>query len=120
MSYFAIATQRFEAMLDFYQHRLGLEVISQFDRPTARGAFIRLGNDARMELIDATRQKNRMTLAEAADDRLHIVIETRDVNSFAREKSLPEPRPTSWGASVVEIRDPDNISVWVLQWLKPE
>ena len=117
MSYFAIATARFEAMLAFYRDHLGLEVISEFARPKARGAFIRLSGDLRMELIDATRQSKLMRLEPTADDRLHIVIETIDIEGFARERKLSEPQPTSWGAKVVELRDPDGISVWVLEWL---
>jgi len=117
MSYFAIATARFEAMLAFYRDHLGLEVISEFARPKARGAFIRLSGDLRMELIDATRQSKQMRLEPTADDRLHIVIETNDIEGFARDRKLCEPQPTSWGAKVVELHDPDGISVWVLEWL---
>lgn len=117
MSYFAIATTRFEEMLAFYRDHLGLEVISEFARPKARGAFIRLSGDSRMELIDATRQSKPMRLEPTADDRLHIVIETNDIEGFARDRNLSEPQPTSWGAKVVELRDPDGISVWVLEWM---
>lgn len=118
MSYFAIATTRFEEMLAFYRDHLGLEVISEFARPKARGAFIRLSGDSRMELIDATRQSKPMRLEPTADDRLHIVIETNDIEGFARYRNLSEPQPTSWGAKVVELRDPDGISVWVLEWME--
>lgn len=118
MSYFAIATTRFEEMLAFYRDHLGLEVISEFARPKARGAFIRLSGDSRMELIDATRQSKPMRLEPTADDRLHIVIETNDIEGFARYRNLSEPQPTSWGAKVVELCDPDGISVWVLEWME--
>ncbi|MFM7129097.1 MAG: VOC family protein, partial [bacterium] len=104
----------------FYRDRLGLEVISEFTRPNARGAFIRLSGESRMELIDATRQSKPMRLEPTADDRLHIVIETDDIERVAQRQNLGEPRLTSWGAKVVELRDPDGIAVWLLEWLNAQ
>lgn len=117
MSYVALATRRFDAMLAFYHQRLGLELIEQFQRPGARGAFISLGQGARLELVDAAAQSRPMQLNDTADDRLHIVIETPDLHETAQALDLPEPRNVSWGAIVSTLKDPDGVSVWFLQWL---
>lgn len=117
MSYVALATHRFEAMLAFYHQRLGLELIEQFQRPGARGAFISLGQGARLELIDASAQSRPMKIHDTADDRLHIVIECPDIHATARSLNLPEPKQVSWGAVVSTLKDPDGVSVWFLQWM---
>lgn len=119
MSYFAIATFRFDAMVDFYVDRLGLALIDRFERPGARGAFVALGPGTRLEIIDASVQKRPMRIELQADDRLHLVIETDDIEAEARERNLPSPEPTSWGASVIRLKDPDGIGVWLLQWTDP-
>lgn len=116
MSYFAIATHRFDAMLAFYAERLRLPVIERFDRPGARGAFVDLGGGARLELIDAQVQKRPLTVHDPADDRLSIVIETGDVQALAASLDLPAPEPVSWGATVCRLKDPDGIGVWIIQW----
>ena len=117
MSYVALATHRFDEMLAFYHQRLGLELIDQFQRPGARGAFVNLGQGARLELIDATAQARPMQLHDTADDRLHIVIECVDIAAEAHRLDLPSPKKVSWGALVSTLRDPDGLSVWFLQWL---
>ncbi|MEI7921080.1 MAG: VOC family protein [Planctomycetota bacterium] len=116
MSYIALATNQFEPVMEFYVERLGLRLIDQFDRPGARGAHIDLGSGCRLEIIDARRQARPLTLHERADDRVHIVIETVDILSDSKRLGLPEPKPTSWGARVVTLRDPDGVSVWFLEW----
>ncbi|MBI1324190.1 hypothetical protein GC170_13540 [bacterium] len=116
MSYFAIATRRFDLMLDFYSGRLRLPVIERFERPGARGAYIDLGGGSRMELIDAEVQKRPLNVPENADDRLSLVIETDGIERLAVELNLPEPEPVSWGARVIRLRDPDGIGVWFIEW----
>lgn len=118
MSYFAIATRRFDAMLAFYSERLRLPILERFERPGARGAFIDLGGQTRMELIDAEVQKRPLTIHETADDRLSIVIETSDIKSLAAKLNLPAPEPVSWGATVVRLKDPDGLGVWLVEWDK--
>ena len=120
MSYVALATRRFDEMLSFYHHRLGLELVSQFERPGARGAFISLGNGARLELVDAAAQARPMQLSETADDRLHIVIECEEIHAEAKRLGLPAPKKVSWGALVSTLKDPDGVSVWFLQWIADE
>ncbi|MFM1802463.1 MAG: hypothetical protein RJA81_1815 [Planctomycetota bacterium] len=116
MSYVALATLRFDEMLAFYSQKLGLKVIESFDRSNARGAFIDLRGGSRLELIDASRQSRPMKLGNQADDRFHIVIETDDISQDAATLDLPEPQKTSWSASIIALRDPDNVSIWFLQW----
>lgn len=117
MSYIALATRRFDETLAFYHEKLGLELLDIFDRPGARGAFLDLGGGARLELIDASIQSRPMNLSDQADDRMHVVIETDDVQRKADLLGLPEPRRTTWNAIVSSLRDPDGVSVWFLQWL---
>lgn len=102
----------------FYHDKLGLRVIDQFERPGARGAHIDLGGGSKLEILDAGRQKNPMTIHDPADDRIHVVIETDDILRDCSKLSLPDPKPTSWGAKVVALRDPDGVSVWLLEWTK--
>jgi catechol 2,3-dioxygenase-like lactoylglutathione lyase family enzyme len=119
MSYIALATHRFEAVMEFYIDQLGLRLIDQFERTGARGAHIDLGSGAKLEILDASRQSRPMTIQEPADDRIHVVIETDDIINDCKRLSLAEPKSTSWGAKVVALRDPDGVSVWFLQWEKP-
>lgn len=119
MSYFAIATRRFDEMVEFYSVRLRLPVLERFDRPGARGAFIALGGNARMELIDSEVQKRPLSIHETADDRLSIVIETDAIDSLEAELDLETPEPVSWGARVVRLKDPDGLSVWIIEWNRP-
>ncbi len=116
MSYFAIATRRFDAMLAFYAERLKRPVLERFERPGARGAFIDLGGQTRMELIDSEVQKRPLEIHETADDRLSIVIETPDIRTLAANLNLPAPEPVSWGATVVRLKDPDGLGVWIVEW----
>lgn len=116
MSYFAIATRRFDLMLEFYAGRLRLPVIERFDRPGARGAFVDLGGGSRMELIDASVQKRPLNIPDAPDDRLSIVIETTTIEALAIELGLPSPEPVRWGARVSRLKDPDGIGVWFIEW----
>jgi hypothetical protein len=116
MSYFAIATRRFDAMLAFYSERLKLPILERFDRPGARGAFLDLGGQVRLELIDADVQKRPLTIHETTDDRLSIVIETEDIRSLAATLNLSAPEPVSWGATVVRLKDPDGLGVWIVEW----
>jgi catechol 2,3-dioxygenase-like lactoylglutathione lyase family enzyme len=116
MSYFALATHRFEEMVAFYVERLGLTLLSRFERPGARGAFIELGKGVKLEIVDASVQKRPMSLQNSADDRFHVVIETDDIHGLATSRNLPEPEATSWGATVVTLKDPDGVGVWLIEW----
>lgn len=116
MSYFAVATRRFDLMLEFYAGRLRLPIIERFERPGARGAFVDLGDGSRMELIDAEVQKRPLNLPETPDDRLSVVIETTAIERLANELDLPSPEPVSWGARVIRLKDPDGIGVWFIEW----
>ncbi len=118
MSFFAIATRRFDLMLEFYARRLRLPILDRFDRPGARGAFFDLGGSARLELIDADAQKRPLNISDIADDRLSVVIETTAIDRLAAELNLPAPEPVSWGARVIRLRDPDGIGVWFIAWDK--
>lgn len=120
MSYVALATEKFDEVLRFYSETLGLAILSQFDRPNARGAFLDLRGGSKLELIDANRQSKPMSIAPKADDRLHIVIETKDIQADAQSLNLPAPIKTSWSARIIALRDPDNVSVWLLQWDQPD
>lgn len=119
MSFFAIATRNFDAMIGFYAEGLNLSVSERFERPGARGAFIDLGGGSRMELIDANAQKRPMAIGDSSDDRLSIVIETENIEEFGQRAKLPSPEQVSWGARVIRLKDPDGIGVWILQWDEP-
>lgn len=118
MSYIALATERYEEMVRFYGETLGFAAARGWDRPGARGRVFDLGGGLRLEILDAVGQKRPLTLGPA-DDRCHIVVEVPDVDAARaalRIAAAPEPVTTSWGARLFQLRDPDGVSVWFLQW----
>lgn len=117
MSYIALATRRFDEVRDFYGVTLGFPVIRSWDRPRGRGCLFDL-DGLRLEILDAAREQSPQDPG-APGDRVNLVIEVADVDavraSIARETR--EPLTTSWGAKLFQVRDPDGLPVWFLQWL---
>ena len=116
MGFVSLATAQFDAMSAFYCGTLGGTVLKSWDRDNARGMLLDLGG-LRLELMDATRERNPPTLREP-DGRFHLVIEVNNI--MERHRALPEgtplPRAMSWGASAVTMLDPDGLKVFFLQW----
>ena len=71
MSYVALATDRFDAVVRFYGEGLGLHVVDQWERPDARGLRFDLGG-LRLEILDNGRKRHPLHLGEPSD-RLHVV-----------------------------------------------
>jgi catechol 2,3-dioxygenase-like lactoylglutathione lyase family enzyme len=116
MSYVAMATERYEAMIGFYTG-LGFQTVRGWDRPNGRGQILEL-HGLRLEVLDATRERFPMKL-EPPGDRFHVVLEVPDLDE-ARERitiETPEPVSTSWGTRILKLRDPDGVRVWFMQWL---
>ena len=116
MSYVALATNRFEAVVRFYGEDLGFPVVSEWDRARGRGRRFDLGG-IRLEILDNGREPQPLPL-EAPADRFHVVIEVDDVEA-ARSRLMiaaPPVAATSWGARVFQVRDPDGVPVTFLQW----
>ena len=116
MSYVALATERFEEIVEFYGERLGMKVLDRWDRPSARGLRFDLGG-MRLEILDNQRERAPLRLRPTAD-RVHLVIEVDDIVEARRriDVEAPLPEATSWGAILFQIRDPDGIPVTFLQW----
>jgi len=117
LSYVALATARFDEVIRFYTEALGLPTISSWDRPAGRGRVCEL-NGLRLEILDASREAAPLRL-EPPGDRFHIVLEVEDIDAARRCLSV-EASPTvttNWGARSFQVRDPDGVSVWFLQWL---
>jgi catechol 2,3-dioxygenase-like lactoylglutathione lyase family enzyme len=116
MSYVALATDRFDAVVHFYGEGLGLPVVERWDRPDARGLRFDLGG-MRLEILDNGRKRCPLRLGEPCD-RLQVVVEVDDIDLAWRQLQLeaPKPRATSWGARVFELHDPDGVPVTFLQW----
>lgn len=116
MSYVALATDRFDAVVRFYGEGLGLSVVDQWDRPDARGLRFDLGG-MRLEILDNGRKRSPLRLGEPSD-RFHVVVEVEDIDLAWRQLQLeaPKPQATSWGARVFELRDPDGVPITFLQW----
>jgi catechol 2,3-dioxygenase-like lactoylglutathione lyase family enzyme len=116
MGFVSIATARFDAMSAFYLNTLQGTVLKSWDRSNARGMLLDLGG-LRLELMDATRERNPPALREP-DGRFHLVIEV--TNIAERHQALPEGTPPpvamSWGASALTLLDPDGLKVSFLQW----
>jgi catechol 2,3-dioxygenase-like lactoylglutathione lyase family enzyme len=117
MSYVALATQRFDEVVEFYGGLLGFPVVDQWDRPNARGRRFDLGG-MRLEILDNQRKQSPVLLG-APVDRVQLVVEVDDIEA-ARESidiEVPLPECTSWGARLFQVRDPDDIPVTFLQWI---
>ncbi|MCK6458471.1 MAG: VOC family protein [Planctomycetes bacterium] len=115
MSWVALATTRYEEACAFYGTTLGCPVVDGWDRPAARVTVFDL-NGLRLEVLDARRER-AMALGDPKD-RVQLVLQVADVDAFrGRIKGeAPEPHETSWGARILQLRDPDGIPVTVLAW----
>ena len=120
MSFVALLTDRYDAMVRFYGERLGLPTTERWDRSCARGCRFDLGDGLRLELLDNRREASPRELGEPGD-RVQLVIEVADLDAAARslDPPVPEPTPTSWGARIFQVRDPDGVAVTLLQWTEP-
>jgi len=117
MSYVALATNAFDAVTTFYGHDLGFRVVEEWDRPTGRGRrFDLLG--LRLEILDNARERRPLRLGTPAN-RIHLVVEVSDIDTACDTFRIgaPPPRVVSWGARLIEVRDPDGVSVTFLEWL---
>ncbi len=116
MSYVALATDRFDAVVRFYGDDLGFSVVDQWDRPDARGLRFDLGG-LRLEILDNGRKQTPLCLGEPSD-RFHLVVEVDDIDRAWRrlEVEAPKPQATSWGAVVIQLHDPDGVPITFLQW----
>ena len=117
MSYVALATDAFDAVTKVYGQDLGFPVVEEWDRPTGRGRrFDLLG--LRLEILDNARKRRPLRLGTPAD-RVHLVVEVSDLDAACDTYSIgaPPPQAVSWGARLIEVRDPDGVSVTFLEWL---
>lgn len=117
MSYIAIATEQFNAVVAFYGDQLGFPVVEQWDRPNARGKRFDLGG-MRLEIFDNQRERSPLTLGQPGD-RFHLVIEVDDIEATHQKLAIdaPEPQSTSWGARLFQLRDLDGVPVTFLEWV---
>ena len=118
MSYLALATDRFDEVVEFYGDALGFPVVERWDRLNGRGLRFDLAG-MRLEVLDNRRERRPQQLGQPAD-RIHVVVEVDDVDvTWAQIDAVaPEPETTSWGARLFQLRDPDGIAVTFLQWLE--
>ena len=116
MSYVALATDAFEAVVHFYGTLLGFPVIAEWDRAHGRGKRFDLG-DLRLEILDNLRERRAMALGSPGD-RVHVVVEVKDIDAARQGLAVEAPAPVtvSWGARLFQIRDPDGVAVTFLQW----
>lgn len=121
MGWVALATERFEEVERFYGEALGFPLARDRGRPGGKGVVFDLGGGLRLEILDARTAKPPLALGPASD-RCHLVVEVEDADAARRRLKLPTPEPvtTSWGARLFQVRDPDGVPVWFLQWLTPE
>ncbi len=115
MSWVALATARYDETCSFYGTTLGCPVVDGWDQPAGRATVFDL-DGMKLEVLDAAREK-AMPLGDPKD-RVHLVLEVKDVDAFRRKikGEAPEPHDTSWGARILRLRDPDGIAVTVLSW----
>lgn len=91
-------------------------IVAAWDRAHGRGARFDLGG-LQLEVLDNTRERRALPLGAPAD-RLHIVVEVDDIEATRDRIAVPTPavQTTSWGASLFQLRDPDDLPVTFLQW----
>lgn len=118
MSYVALATDRYDEVVNFYGRDLGFPVIEQWDRPNGRGLRFDLGG-MRLEILDNKRERKPLHLS-APSDRFHIVVEVEDIEAARHRIKIdaPSPQTTSWGARLFQVRDPDGTPITFLQWIE--
>jgi catechol 2,3-dioxygenase-like lactoylglutathione lyase family enzyme len=118
VSHVALVTRNYDRVCAFYGGFLGCPVVDGWDRPGARASVFDL-KGLRLEVLDATREKERDYALGDPRERVHLVLEVEDVDAFRRriQGEVPEPRDTSWGARLFRLRDPDGIPVTVLSRL---
>ena len=117
MSYVALATDRYDEVVEFYGKGLGFPVVDKWDRPNARGLRFDLGG-MRLEILDNQREKAPLTLGAPAE-RVHLVVEVDDIEKSRDGIWIDAPlaQDTSWGARLFQLRDPDGVPITFLQWL---
>jgi hypothetical protein len=94
-----------------------IPVVEQWDRPTGRGRrFDLLG--FRVEILDNARERRPLNLGTLGD-RVHLVVEVSDLDAACATHRIgaPPPHAVSWGARLIEVRDPDGVAVTFLEWL---
>ena len=117
MSYIAFATNRFDAVVDFYGETLGFGVVEQWDRPRGRGHRFDLGGGLRLEILDNQREPHPVKLESSV--RVYVVVEAADIDATwsSLKIAAPPPADTSWGARLFQVQDPDGVPVTFLQWM---
>ena len=95
MSYLALATDRFDEVVEFYGDALGFPIVERWDRLNGRGLRFDLAG-MRLEVLDNRREKRPLKLGQPAD-RIHVVVEVDDVDvTWAQIDAVaPEPETTS-------------------------
>lgn len=106
-------------MLHFYKEELRFTTIEQWERKNAKGIRLKKDNFI-LEIMDNQMKKKPLKLYEVGD-RFHIVIEVNDIHEeYEKVKHLTNapPQETSWKATLFQVKDPDNIPITYLKWLK--
>lgn len=119
MSYVALVTDAYDAMIAFYGETLGAPTVEEWTRTAGRGRRVDL-HGMLVEILDNRRQRTPAALG-GKSARAHLVVEVPDVAAARSRLSIatPEPVVTSWGATLFELCDPDGTSITYLQWLEP-
>ena len=120
MSFIAFLTDRFDESAHFYGELLGFPTVAQWDRADSRGRRFDLGG-MKLELLDHSREHTQLDLGTVSD-RVQVVLEVDDLEAMRQRIPLDAPpyQPTSWGARIFQLRDPDGVAVTFLQWVKKE
>ena len=120
MSFVALATDQFDAMVEFYGEQLGFPVVDGWDRERGRGRRFDLGG-LRLEVLDNQREPQPQDLGDATN-KVHVVVEVEDIHAARDQLNLEVPAvaDTSWGARLFQLEDPDGVAVTYLQWTQQE
>jgi uncharacterized glyoxalase superfamily protein PhnB len=117
-------TRNYKAMLNFYQHSLGMRPVESWDEPNNRGTLLSPGGKVRSTVIEI------LELGEEAVIGLKPVnvvlsIEVEDVNHWhtqlvqAGVEIARGLEDAPWGHRSFGVDDPDGFRIWFYQDMSP-
>jgi catechol 2,3-dioxygenase-like lactoylglutathione lyase family enzyme len=111
---FQFSPSDYERSVQFYQEWIGLELIRAWNRPTDKGALLRAGQGAVVELVNPP-DGQRYDGPSPANARLLFEVDSAD-DEFARLAKYPitvvePPTDRTWGHRSFRLRDPDGVLV---------
>jgi catechol 2,3-dioxygenase-like lactoylglutathione lyase family enzyme len=117
-----IRCRDFEASRRFYGDVIGLPVLDAWDEAGGQGCIFGFPNGGSLEVYQMQSQDKRYDASfERAfqDDKIDLQLRTEDLDAWVRrlEGQWPfkGPRSLPWGDRWLQLRDPDNLLVAIVE-----